>query len=65
MKRFMKRTDLTSLWEADGDLKRMKAFFHTVQLNPEGNEQIKQNIKQKALEKMANEETRVRFAFGY
>lgn len=60
MKRFMKRTDLTSLWEADGDLKRMKAFFHSVQLNPEGNEQIKQNIKQKALEKMANEEARAR-----
>lgn len=60
MKRFMKRTDLTSLWEADGDLKRMKAFFHTVQLNPEGNEQIKQSIKQKALEKMAKEEARAR-----
>lgn len=58
MKRFMKRTDLTSLWEADGDLKRMKAFFHTVQSNPEGNEQIKRNIKQKVLEKMANEEAR-------
>lgn len=60
MKRFMKRTDLTSLWEEDGDLKRMKAFFHTitVQSDSEGNEQIKQRIKQKALEKMANEEER-------
>lgn len=56
MKRFMKRTDLTSLWEEDGDLKRMKAFFHIIQSDPVENEQIKQNIKQKALEKMAKEE---------
>lgn len=60
MKRFIKRTDLTSLWEEDGDLKRMKAFFHTitVQSDSEGNEQIKQSIRQKALEKMAKEEER-------
>ncbi|HUS89436.1 MAG TPA: DUF4349 domain-containing protein [Desulfosporosinus sp.] len=60
MKRFMKRTDLTSLWEEDGDLKLMKAFFHTItnQSDSDGNEQIKQSIKQKALEKMANEEER-------
>jgi hypothetical protein len=58
MKRFIKRTDLTSLWEEDGDLKRMKAFFHTItiQSDTEENEQIKQSIKQKALEKMAKEE---------
>jgi len=56
MKRFIKRTDLTSLWEEDGDLKRMKAFFHTIEAATEGNEQIKQSIKQKALEKMSKEE---------
>ena len=60
MKRFIKRPDLTSLWEEDGDLKLMKAFFHTItfQSDSEGNEQIKQSIKQKALEKMAKEEER-------
>ena len=58
MKRFIKRMDLTSLWEEDGDLKRMKAFFHAVRIqsDSEENEQIKQSIKQKALEKMAQEE---------
>ena len=58
MKRFIKRMDLTSLWEEDGDLKRMKAFFHaiTIKSDSEENEQIKQSIKQKALEKMAQEE---------
>ena len=56
MKRFIKRTDLTSLWEEDGDLKRMKAFFHTIEAATEENEQIKQSIKQKALEKMSKEE---------
>jgi len=56
MKRFMKRTDLTSLWEKDGDLKRMKAFFDRIQVDSEGNEQIKQSIKQKALEKIVKEE---------
>ncbi|EGW36900.1 DUF4349 domain-containing protein [Desulfosporosinus sp. OT] len=56
MKRFTKRTDLASLWEEDGDLKRMKAFFHIIDTAPEGNEQIKQNIKQKALEKISQEE---------
>jgi len=56
MKRFMKKTDLTSLWEEDGDLKRIKAFFHTIQSDSKDNEQIKQSIKQKALEKMEQEE---------
>ncbi|MHB8074479.1 DUF4349 domain-containing protein [Desulfosporosinus fructosivorans] len=56
MKRFMKRTDLTSLWEEDGDLKRMETYFHTIQSDSEGNEQIKQSIKQKALDIMATEE---------
>ena len=61
MKRFIKRTDLTSLWEEDGDLELMKAFFNTntIQSDSEGKEQIKQSIKQKALEKMAQEEERV------
>ncbi|HBP64354.1 MAG TPA: DUF4349 domain-containing protein [Desulfosporosinus sp.] len=61
MKRFIKRPDLTSLWEEDGDLKRMKAFFHTisVQSDLEDREQIKQNIKEKALKKMAIEEEQV------
>ncbi|HWQ41861.1 MAG TPA: DUF4349 domain-containing protein [Desulfosporosinus sp.] len=56
MKWFKKRPDLTSLWEADGDLKRMKAFFYTIEADSEGNEQIKQSVKQKALAKMAGEE---------
>lgn len=56
MKKFTKRTDLASLWEEDGDLKRMKAFFHIIEAAPEGNEQIKQSIKQKALEKISKEE---------
>lgn len=56
MKRFMKRTDLASLWEEDGDLKRMKAFFHIIETDSESNEQIKQSIKQKALEKMSKED---------
>jgi hypothetical protein len=51
----MKKTDLTSLWEEDGDLKRMNAFFQTIQSDSEGNERIKQSIKQKVLEKMAKE----------
>lgn len=61
MKRFMKRTDLTSLWEEDGDLERIKAFFHTINIQSDSdrNMQIKQSIKQKALEKMAKEEERV------
>jgi len=49
MKWFIKRPDLISLWEEDGDLKRMKAFFHTIQSDSEENEQIKQSIKQKPL----------------
>ncbi|KGP76250.1 hypothetical protein JT05_05820 [Desulfosporosinus sp. Tol-M] len=56
MKWFIKRPDLISLWEEDGDLKRMKAFFHTIQSDSEENEQIKQSIKQKTLEKMTKEE---------
>ena len=56
MKRFMKKTDLTSLWEEDGDMQRVKAFFHTIQSDSKDNEQIKQSIKQKALEKMQQEE---------
>ncbi|ODA41382.1 DUF4349 domain-containing protein [Desulfosporosinus sp. BG] len=56
MNRFTKRTDLESLWEEDGDLKRMKAFFHIIDTAPEENEQIKQSIKQKALEKISQEE---------
>jgi len=58
MKRFIKRPDLTSLWEEDGDLKRVKAFFHTMsgESDLDQNEQIKQRIKQKALEKMAIKE---------
>ena len=53
---FINRTDLTSLWEEDGDLKRMKAFFNTIQSDSNMNEQIKQRVKQKALEKMSKEE---------
>ncbi len=53
---FINRTDLTSLWEEDGDLKRMKAFFYTIQSDSNMNEQIKQRVKQKALEKMSKEE---------
>ena len=56
MKWFMKRTDLASLWEEDGDLNQMKAFFQVIEADSMENEQIKQSIKQKALEKMANEE---------
>ncbi|TGE33229.1 DUF4349 domain-containing protein [Desulfosporosinus sp. Sb-LF] len=53
MKRFIKRTDLTSLWEEDGDIERMKAFFHTIKVDSESNKQVKESIKQKALEKIA------------
>jgi len=56
MKWFIKRPDLISLWEEDGDLKRMKAFFDIIQSDSEENEQIKQSIKQKTLEKMTKEE---------
>ncbi|MCB8814481.1 DUF4349 domain-containing protein [Desulfosporosinus shakirovi] len=52
MKRFFYKTDLTALWEEDGDLQRMKGFFQTIEADIEGNEQIKQSVKQKALEKM-------------
>jgi|GEM_PF-737000 len=54
MKRFFTKTDLTALWEEDGDLQRMKAFFQTIEADIEGNEQVKQSVKQKALEKMAS-----------
>ncbi len=57
MKRF--RTDLRSLWEEDGDLKRVKTYFHTIQSDSEDTEQIKQSIKQKALKIMATEEGEV------
>lgn len=57
MKRFFTKTDLTALWEEDGDLQRMKAFFQTIEADSEGNEQIKQSVKQKALEKMARLES--------
>ncbi|MBC2725100.1 DUF4349 domain-containing protein [Desulfosporosinus sp.] len=53
MKRFFKKTDLTALWEEDGDLQRMKEFFYTIEADSESHEQIKQSIKQKALEKLA------------
>ena len=54
--RFMKKKDIMSLWEEDGDLKRMTTFFHTIDADIEENEQIKQSIKQKALEKMSKDE---------
>ena len=56
MKWFKNRRNLTSLWEEDGDLKRMKIFFSTIKADTEGNEQIKQSVKQRTLEKMAREE---------
>lgn len=56
MKWFIKKTDPKSLWEEDGDLKRMKLFFSEIQSNSEEDEQIKQRIKQKALEKITTEE---------
>jgi len=56
MKWFDKRTDLESLWEEDGDLKRIKAFFHTIEADSEGNERMKQSIKRKVLEKIIKEE---------
>jgi len=56
MKRFFKKTDITALWKEDGDLQRMKEFFHTIEIDPENNEQIKQSIKQKVLEKMSRTE---------
>lgn len=56
MKRFFNKPDLTALWEEDGDLQRMKAFFQTIETDSERNEQIKQSVKQKALEKMAKTE---------
>ncbi|MCO1603006.1 DUF4349 domain-containing protein [Desulfosporosinus nitroreducens] len=61
MKRFFYKTDLTALWEEDGDLQRMKAFFQTIEGDIEGNEQIKQSVKQKALEKMASIEDSKQF----
>jgi len=57
MKPFFDKTDIIALWEEDGDLQRMKEFFYAIEADTEGNEQIKQSIKQKALEKMANTET--------
>lgn len=56
MKRLFDKTDLTTLWEEDGDLQRMKAFFHTIEADTGSNEQIKQSVKQKALDKIARTE---------
>lgn len=53
MKWQLKRSEPMALWEEDGDLQRMKSFFQTIESESEGNEQIKQSVKQKALEKMA------------
>ncbi|WP_407309341.1 DUF4349 domain-containing protein [Desulfosporosinus sp. SB140] len=55
MKSF-KRTNLISFWEEDGDLEQMRTFFKAIQSDSENNKQIKQSIKQKALEKMAAEQ---------
>ena len=57
MKRFRRKTDLESLWEKDGDLQRMKTFFHKTEAALD-NEQIKQSIKQKALTIIAEEAER-------
>ena len=56
MKWQLKRSQPMTLWEEDGDLQRMRAFFHTFEAESEGQEQIKQSVKQKALEKMASAE---------
>jgi len=56
MKRFFNKPDLTAIWEEDGDLQRMKAFFQTIEADSESTEQVKQSVKQKALEKMARTE---------
>ncbi|HEY8909370.1 MAG TPA: DUF4349 domain-containing protein [Desulfosporosinus sp.] len=56
MKWFNKRMDFTSLWEEDGDLKRMKAFFSAIEADLKGREQVKHSVKQKALEIIAREE---------
>lgn len=54
MKRFFdKKTDLTALWEEDGDLQRMKTFFQSIEADSAANEKIKLSVKQKALEKMS------------
>lgn len=56
MKWLFNRSEPMALWEEDGDLQRMKEFFQTIESESEGNEQIKQSVRQKALEKMARVE---------
>lgn len=56
MKGFSKKTNLISLWEEDGDLEQMKAYFKTITSDSETNQEIKQSIKQKALDKMVSEQ---------
>lgn len=56
MKWQLNRSEPVALWEEDGDLQRMKTFFQTIESESEGNEQIKQSVKKKALEKMARAE---------
>lgn len=58
MKGFFDKKDLTSLWEEDGDLQRMKEFFHAMAGDTEDKEKIKLSIKEKALEKLAETEGR-------
>ncbi|MDQ7093440.1 DUF4349 domain-containing protein [Desulfosporosinus sp. PR] len=57
MKSFKKK-DLISLWEEDGDLEQMRAYFKAIRSESEINEQIKETIKQKALARMAAEEAK-------
>lgn len=56
MKWRLNKSEPVALWEEDGDLQRMKAFFETIEPDIESNERIKQSIKQKALQKMAKAE---------
>ena len=56
MKWHLNKAEPMALWEEDGDLERMKTFFRRMELDPESNEQIKQSVKQKALERMAKAE---------
>lgn len=56
MKGFFDKKDLTSLWEEDGDLQRMKEFFNAMAGDTEDKEKIKLSIKEKALEKLAKTE---------
>lgn len=56
MKWLLNRPEPLALWEEDGDLERMKAFFQTIETDSKDKEQIKQSVKQKALEKMSRAE---------